>query len=892
MKKVLFILSLIFFINSTNGKAQQALHLIPTPHRLKIKQGHFELKNKLSIHENGFNSEILKDFIHQELGIEVIITKNSMKSDIDFHRIDSLSKLKKKLQEEGLNGSFMPGNEAYVLDISEKGIHIYSTTDHGIFYAVQTLKQLISGNRNGNKIPACTIYDFPSIAIRAWQDDISRGPIPTMEMLKKQIETLASFKLNYFTLYTEHVFKLKKYPDIAPNDGITAGQINELTEFAKKNHIQLIGNYQSFGHMEKTLSKPAYSHLAESGHIISPSKEESYQFLSNVFSEIAQSYKGEYFNINCDETFGLGEGQSKAMLDSMGLAGVYAYHINRLNDLLKPYGKKIVMWGDIAASHAEIVKKLPKDITVVVWAYHPAESFDYTIKPISESGLNFWVAPGINCWSNIYPNFKATKINVYNFIRDGIKLGATGILNTSWDDDGSNFSNNNRHGFAWGAELSWNAPDTSVSKNESDKIMESRYQLFNQSFDRIYYGLSEKSITNLLIQFAGLHDSSVRDIQKNSNFFEPIFPIYNEFVQESVIEDNLKVQKQLDSLSFALDDMKAELKTNKQTIDFLAFAIEQLKFSITKNLFRAELYYYIKGTGKSSEKELKTKIGQLLSKIQQLKESYKTLWKLENRDWWLSNNMERFKRLENDIINLNKYCLIQPDSMLNEKGRKITLQSLFDNQQVYYTLDGTEPGLKSLKYQAPFFVDKNVKISARVIENGEEFIVSNDSFVFHKAIGKLHKLNCQYSPYHPAYDGGGSLGLLDGRTGSPEDIRNTRWQGYSGQNIDIEIDMEKMEELHSFSMGYFQNTYSWVILPKRVEIYISEDGTDYQLIKTINHNISPKLEGSLKHEFQTDFNNLKTRYLKIVGVYFGNLPEWHHAAGNESMLFADEIIVK
>ena len=64
------------------------------------------------------------------------------------------------------------------------------------------------------------IYDKPNIAVRAWQDDISRGPIPTMDMLKQEIKTLASFKLNYFTLYTEQVFKLESHPTIAPAEEV------------------------------------------------------------------------------------------------------------------------------------------------------------------------------------------------------------------------------------------------------------------------------------------------------------------------------------------------------------------------------------------------------------------------------------------------------------------------------------------------------------------------------------------------------------------------------------------------------------------------------------------------------------------------------------------------
>jgi hypothetical protein len=58
-----------------------------------------------------------------------------------------------------------------------------------------------------------------------------------------------------------------------------------------------------------------------------------------------------------------------------------------------------------------------------------------------------------------------------------------------------------------------------------------------------------------------------------------------------------------------------------------------------------------------------------------------------------------------------------------------------------------------------------------------------DSLIYHKAIGKLATLNATPSDYHPSYDGGGQMALLDGKQGNPTDIRNGRWQGFSGQDI-------------------------------------------------------------------------------------------------------------
>ena len=239
------------------------------------------------------------------------------------------------------------------------------------------------------------VYDRPDMAMRGWQDDISRGPIPTMDFLKEEIRRMASFKLNTFTLYTEHVFKLKKHPEIAPADGITAEEIKELVSFAKDYHVDIIGNFQSFGHFDKILKVPGYQNLGENQSTLSPAKEESYKFLADVYSEIAPAYSSQYFHINCDEVE-LGDGPSKRMIDSMGVGGVYAYHINRIDSLLKPYHKKIMMWGDIAVHNPQIIDRLPKDMIIVSWDYGPMESMDDEILPFVKSGFEFIVAPGVN----------------------------------------------------------------------------------------------------------------------------------------------------------------------------------------------------------------------------------------------------------------------------------------------------------------------------------------------------------------------------------------------------------------------------------------------------------------------------------------------------------------
>ncbi|MEN8247832.1 MAG: glycoside hydrolase family 20 zincin-like fold domain-containing protein [Bacteroidota bacterium] len=897
MKNVPLTRNILFLIfTALIFKAHAQVHLIPQPKKLELNNSDYQFNSPTSIYAPDIKRFHLEDFdqiLYEELKIKVNAIKKSKKADIVFLKFDSKNELNKTLKKSGLSILFDPSDEGYIIKIDSKKIQLFSLTDAGIFYGIQTLKQLIKANRTGNKIPGLVIYDKPSIFIRAWQDDISRGPIPTMDMLKQEIRTMASFKLNYFTLYTEHVFKLEEHPEIAPADGISKQELIELGEFAKKYHVKLIGNYQSFGHMAKTLSHPDYQHLAENGHIISPVLEESYEFLSDVYEEIVPLNDGEYFNINCDETFGLGEGKSKGMVDSIGVAGVYVKHINRLNDLLKEYNKKILMWGDIVTSYPEAIPQLPGDMTVMAWGYHPAKSFDYAITPISSQGLNFWVAPGVNCWSNIYPNLGATEINVNNFIRDGFKLNATGVLNTSWDDDGLNFFNNNWHGFAWGAENSWNPAPSGNTIRESEQERKVRYSQFNSAFDALYYGIEGGMITDIMHNLSSLHNADVRDVLKNSRFFEPIFPIHMEYVQEGKKEVNQLVLLQLNSLSEDIKKYLPQIKYNKHTVDYISYAIKQVEFMVKKNLFRIALNDYLEG--ETDDKEaLKTESGSLIAMLTVLKDEYARLWRRENREWWLDQNLKKFDNLLNHLKSIDSYCIITAHNEVNEQGRKITMRSVFNDLPVHYVINDSTFGGHSLIYKEPIYLNRDATIQARSYKMGKPGQVMTKDVIFHKGIGHLYQLNSSYSRYHPSYDGGGEYALLDGVQGDVSDLRSGKWQGFSGQDINIEIDFQKAEEINSLSMSFYQNTFSWVIFPKQVKIYVKDKlEDDYQLQAVIEGTIPPEEEGSIIQDYKTEFDQLKTRYLKVVAKYYGKLPEWHHAGSQyESMVFADEIIIR
>ena len=94
------------------------------------------------------------------------------------------------------------------------------------------------------------------------------------------------------------------------------------------------------------------------------------------------------------------------------------------------------------------------------------------------------------------------------------------------------------------------------------------------------------------------------------------------------------------------------------------------------------------------------------------------------------------------------------------------------------------------------------------------------------------------------------------------------------------------------SMDFLQNAYSWILLPKDVQVFTSVDGTNYRLAATITHDVPPTGQNTVIHTFKADLNGVAARYLKIIAHSQGNLPAGHHATGNPSFMFTDELIIR
>ena len=191
-------------------------------------------------------------------------------------------------------------------------------------------------------------------------------------------------------------------------------------------------------------------------------------------------------------------------------------------------------------------------------------------------------------------------------------------------------------------------------------------------------------------------------------------------------------------------------------------------------------------------------------------------------------------------------------------------------------------------YSESFFVSNSVLVEARGFKNGKPYGEYKQSVNKHIANGKKVSYAVPFSPNYPAKE---ELTLTDGLVGSNTKFRDGHWQGFYGESLDVLIDLEEEQTINTIDVGCFQYNLSWILMPKSIRIYSSDDGINFEKLVSFQNTISPQKEGQFRHQYSL-LCSARTRYIRLVAENFGILPDWHPAAGSQAWLFVDEIMIR
>jgi hypothetical protein len=551
------------------------------------------------------------------------------------------------------NLSFDPAmqDEGYIL-LSQKNatggdtVDIIGQTSAGIFYGVQTLKQLVEDDGSGPKIWTATIRDWPSMKYRGEDDDLSRGPFPTLAFQKHQLEVFAAHKVNLYSPYFESNLEYSADPLAAPPGGaLTRGEAKELVAFASRLHIMIVPEQEAFGHVHHMLEYEKYANVAETphGYVIAPGQPASLPLIKSWFTQIAADFPSPFLHIGADETFDLGTGRTKPDVEKRGLGPVYADFLNSIHNTLAPLHRRLIFWGDIGDSDPSAIPGIPKDMIAVPWIYWHEDSYDHDILPFKKQGLETWVAPGDANWREVYPIEKTALDNISGFVAAGQRLGSTGELTTVWNDQGEGLYNQDWFGVLFGAAAGW----------QPGKIDSAPYEA---SFGRIFYGDTTGNIDQAQAEIMAAED--LIDVSDDTFWLDPWSPpgiAKADKMRANIPAARLHAEHAIELIETALatepnlrekNSLRA-MELGARRIDFIG-----LKFQLSDEMrdTYAQAYAMSKDrTKNTATNNLLDSISSMNGRCQDLRDGYSLLknlyresWLAENRPYWLDNVMVRY----------------------------------------------------------------------------------------------------------------------------------------------------------------------------------------------------------------------------------------------------------
>lgn len=223
----------------------------------------------------------------------------------------------------------------------------------------------------------------------------------------------------------------------------------------------------------------------------------------------------------------------------------------------------------------------------------------------------------------------------------------------------------------------------------------------------------------------------------------------------------------------------------------------------------------------------------------------------------------------------------------NEKS-VISINTNNPKDKIVYTINGADPTKRSAVYTHTFVCDTTAVIKAKAY-SGNDSSSTAISYVYKKP--NNWKVTIQGN-YNRQYDAGGDDGIIDGQHGTTN-WKSGGWQGYQGQDFECVIDLGKPTQIQSITSSFLQDTRSWIIFPKKVEYFISEDGKNYILFGIIENGVAAEDYSTQIRSFGSTLPvKTSTRYIKVKAFNYGKLPAWHQGNGGDAFIFVDEIEVK
>ena len=438
--------------------------------------------------------------------------------------------------------------EGYVLQVTTNGIIIAGADERGTFYAIQSLKQLLTDTPELN---AVRIRDYPELA---WRVAMIYLDNDSDAVNGKLIPLLAEHKFNALLIMSDYVLW-----DSAPNlhvpTAATKDAARNVAALARANLMEPIPLLETLGHTQWMFTNNQNRDLLQDPTVntpfaYDPLNPRTYEVLLPIIDELIEVFNPAYFHIGHDEVRNVIPFPASDAGKAVGFAELFIQDTLKLHAHLAAQGVRTLMWQDVLLS-AEItphLNRLPQDLMITSWNYIPAQRYE-DVLTLQNAGFDVLGAS----WYN--PD------NISSYARFAADTQTPGMIQTRWTGYAGNASATSSqyqqmYAYLTAANAFWN-PDAPTLNNPAVR--------FRQAWQDAPTQTNTAGYTLNLSPYA------------NQPLTQGIYGLESDYALSELL-----TQERLAGVRFALGDGVALRGTHRRSVDYP----EQVRFVINQGASR------------------------------------------------------------------------------------------------------------------------------------------------------------------------------------------------------------------------------------------------------------------------------------------------------------------
>jgi hexosaminidase len=343
--------------NLENSPRLRGYSVLPTPRQIRLNDKNIHLDSKIVI-QGEDSHQLASTQLRSILSKNIPIQDPSGSNGVSHISLSITSDAVHTGREEQVH------NQGYRIVLTPNRINLVGNSAAGLFYAVQTLAQLIDSSPTPGILPMGEIIDWPEHSLRVIHWDTKHHQ-DRLETLRRYLDWLAYFKVNAVSFELEDKFEYPSHPIIGAPNAFTTSELQELTGYALARHIQLIPNIQAPAHMAYVLKHKEFEHLKCDGsnYMICMENPEARKLIFDMYDDVCDATPGiQYLHVSTDEVYYAGicqqyrapynpENRSLTLVDFLKAAHAH----------LTAKGRRIIFW-DENPLFPQHISLLPKDL--------------------------------------------------------------------------------------------------------------------------------------------------------------------------------------------------------------------------------------------------------------------------------------------------------------------------------------------------------------------------------------------------------------------------------------------------------------------------------------------------------------------------------------------------